>query len=194
MLGVEPYVQESMIDGIDNVPLEQALREADLTVITLQHRLFRENKASIAAVPHYDCVGLLPPGMITLHVLIENTARPGFTPQHGLSLHITTPRHRLLFDAGQNGLFISHAGKMGLSLSQVDAMILSHGHFDHGGGNRRFLRRQPAGLSLRRAGGLRPPLRPRGGTGRWSPSAWSRRWGGTGGCSLPGRGKSWMRS
>ena len=51
--------------------------------------------------------------MITLHVLIENTARPGFTPQHGLSLHITTPRHRLLFDAGQNGLFISHAGKMG---------------------------------------------------------------------------------
>lgn len=72
--------------------------------------------------------------MITLHVLIENTARPGFTPQHGLSLHITTPRHRLLFDVGQNGLFISHAGKMGLSLSQVDAMILSHGHFDHGGG------------------------------------------------------------
>ena len=59
VLGVEPYVQESMIDGIDNVPLEQALREADLTVITLQHRLFRENKASIAAVPHYDCVGLL---------------------------------------------------------------------------------------------------------------------------------------
>ena len=36
VLGVEPYVQESMIDGIDNVPLEQALREADLTVITLR--------------------------------------------------------------------------------------------------------------------------------------------------------------
>ena len=51
----EEYFSEDLASALG----EQALREADLTVITLQHRLFRENKASIAAVPHYDCVGLL---------------------------------------------------------------------------------------------------------------------------------------
>ena len=59
VLGVEPYVADSQVEGIDNVPLDQALAEADLVVITLQHQQFRENKEKIAATRYYDCVGLL---------------------------------------------------------------------------------------------------------------------------------------
>lgn len=78
--------------------------------------------------------------MIQITALMENTAcTPAFTPEHGLSLYIMTPKHRLLFDTGQTGTFADNAAKLGVDLSRVDALIVSHGHFDHGGGIGRFL-------------------------------------------------------
>ena len=73
-------------------------------------------------------------------VLIENTTSvPDLTPEHGLSLYIETDKLRLLFDTGATGAFADNARKMGVDLSKVDAMILSHGHYDHGGGIETFL-------------------------------------------------------
>ena len=73
-------------------------------------------------------------------VLSENTSQAAeFTPEHGLSLYIETGDHKILFDMGQSDLFAYNAENLGIDLSRVDIAILSHGHYDHGGGLRTFL-------------------------------------------------------
>ncbi len=75
-----------------------------------------------------------------ISVLAENTAcRNDLTAEHGLSLYIETEGTRILFDAGQSGAFADNAEKMGIDLRCVDFAVLSHGHYDHGGGLMRFL-------------------------------------------------------
>ena len=72
--------------------------------------------------------------------LLENTTkRDDMQTEHGLSLYIRTGTHRILFDSGQSDLFLKNAQTLGLDLSDVDIAVLSHGHYDHGGGMTHFL-------------------------------------------------------
>ena len=72
--------------------------------------------------------------------LLENTAaRDDMRIEHGLSLLIETGTHRILFDMGQSDAFLQNAEILGESLETVDLAILSHGHYDHGGGLSSFL-------------------------------------------------------
>ena len=72
--------------------------------------------------------------------LIENTTlSPDLTAEHGLGLFVETERSRFLFDAGQSGAFADNARKLGIDLKTADFAVLSHGHYDHGGGMARFL-------------------------------------------------------
>lgn len=73
--------------------------------------------------------------------LVENTSQAGFETEHGLSVHIRIPDGpSILFDTGQSGrLLVQNAQKMGIDLSQVDLLVISHGHYDHGGGIHSFL-------------------------------------------------------
>ena len=73
-------------------------------------------------------------------VLTENTSCNEYLDaEHGLSLLIETDGYRILFDTGQTDLFSVNADKLALDLSAVDLLIVSHGHYDHGGGIERFL-------------------------------------------------------
>lgn len=72
--------------------------------------------------------------------LVENTtADPRLGKEHGLSLYIEAAGKTLLFDMGQSGLFAQNARTLGLDLAKVDLAVLSHGHYDHGGGLTHFL-------------------------------------------------------
>lgn len=75
-----------------------------------------------------------------VHVLLENTsACPQLRTEHGLSLLIECAGKRILFDTGATSAFAENASLLGLHLDSVDAAVISHGHYDHGGGIQRFL-------------------------------------------------------
>ena len=72
--------------------------------------------------------------------LVENTTEnEALSCEHGLSLYIETDTHKILFDMGQTDLFAENARKLGIDLAEVDIAVLSHGHYDHGGGLQVFL-------------------------------------------------------
>ena len=73
--------------------------------------------------------------------LVENTGRGNaLGAEHGLSLYIETGGYKILFDMGQSALFAVNAARLGIDLSKVDFAVLSHGHYDHGGGLGHFMR------------------------------------------------------
>ena len=72
-------------------------------------------------------------------VLTENTTCRNLPVEHGLSLYIETNGHTVLFDTGQTPLFSENAKALGVDLKRVDTAVLSHGHYDHGGGLAAFL-------------------------------------------------------
>ena len=73
-------------------------------------------------------------------VLMENTAPEGacLSAEAGLALYIEYRGHKLLLDAGSSGKFADNAAVLGIDLSQVELAVLSHGHYDHSDGLRRF--------------------------------------------------------
>ncbi|MBR6382262.1 MAG: MBL fold metallo-hydrolase [Lachnospiraceae bacterium] len=67
--------------------------------------------------------------------LMENTeGAAGCLFAHGLSFYVETARHKLLLDLGPSEETLENAKTLGIDLTQVDTVILSHGHYDHSGG------------------------------------------------------------
>ena len=67
-----------------------------------------------------------------LTVLVDNNTLIDryFQSEQALSLLIEEDGRTMLFDCGYSNLFLKNARKMGLSLSALDFVILSHGHMD----------------------------------------------------------------
>jgi 7,8-dihydropterin-6-yl-methyl-4-(beta-D-ribofuranosyl)aminobenzene 5'-phosphate synthase len=75
-----------------------------------------------------------------IRVLVEDTSSGSdFRSEHGLSLYIETQGIKILFDMGASDLFLENARKMGIEIADIDLAVISHGHYDHGGGLRSFL-------------------------------------------------------
>lgn len=78
--------------------------------------------------------------MYKITVLVENCVYAHhLRGEHGLSLLVETGEHAILFDTGSSDLFAHNARLLGIDLSKVDYLVLSHGHGDHTGGVKHFL-------------------------------------------------------
>jgi 7,8-dihydropterin-6-yl-methyl-4-(beta-D-ribofuranosyl)aminobenzene 5'-phosphate synthase len=72
---------------------------------------------------------------IRITVMVENTAHgPKLLAEHGLSYWIEYREHRVLFDTGQGNVLAGNAYKLGIPMHDCEAIVLSHGHYDHTGG------------------------------------------------------------
>ncbi len=76
--------------------------------------------------------------------LIENAeGSTGCACVHGLSFYVETKQHKLLVDLAPSEDTLRNAEKLGINLTQVDTVILSHGHYDHSGGIMAFTKINP---------------------------------------------------
>ncbi|OAT46448.1 metal-dependent hydrolase [Proteus hauseri ATCC 700826] len=75
--------------------------------------------------------------MLTITALLENkTINPSLSHYPGLSLLLedSESKTQIIFDTGKDLTFISNAQKMGIDLTEVKTIVISHGHYDHFGG------------------------------------------------------------
>jgi len=80
--------------------------------------------------------------LVRITVLSENTVGipAGVVGEWGLALLVETAGRAILFDTGSRGHAVDNAKVLGADLSAVEALVMSHGHFDHAGGMQAFLR------------------------------------------------------
>jgi 7,8-dihydropterin-6-yl-methyl-4-(beta-D-ribofuranosyl)aminobenzene 5'-phosphate synthase len=79
---------------------------------------------------------------LRITTLSENTARLGdFLGEWGLSVLVEMDETTVLFDAGKGFSTAHNADSLGIDLSKIDKIVLSHGHYDHTGGLREVLRK-----------------------------------------------------
>lgn len=72
---------------------------------------------------------------IRITTLVDDTALGGgLLAEHGLSFWIEYGDKRILFDTGQSDILVQNAKTLGINLAETDAIVLSHGHYDHTGG------------------------------------------------------------
>ena len=72
--------------------------------------------------------------VVKITTLSENSATGNFLAEWGLSMLIEADGLKVLFDTGTSSSAVHNAQLMGVDLSAVDRIVLSHGHYDHTGG------------------------------------------------------------
>ena len=73
-------------------------------------------------------------------ILVDNRSRGAqYACEHGLSVYVEVADERYLFDTGQSDKFILNAQELGIELEKLDLAVISHGHYDHGGGLQQLL-------------------------------------------------------
>ena len=77
---------------------------------------------------------------VRITTLSENTANYGFLAEWGLSILVEVDGLRILMDTGLSFSAIHNAQLIGIDLSTIDRIVLSHGHADHTGGLREVLK------------------------------------------------------
>nr|WP_250880098.1 MBL fold metallo-hydrolase [Thermosipho sp. 1244] len=65
---------------------------------------------------------------------MNDKSKSGFYFEHGFSALVEFKGKKILFDTGQSDLFLKNVEKLGLNLLDLDTVVISHGHYDHGNG------------------------------------------------------------
>jgi 7,8-dihydropterin-6-yl-methyl-4-(beta-D-ribofuranosyl)aminobenzene 5'-phosphate synthase len=96
-----------------------------------------DNNADTLSTNPADVRAELP--RLVAHGLTEWSGAASCIAHHGLSLFVTANRHgkerSLLFDCGPEGATLErNADRLGVDLAAAEAVVLSHGHWDHAGG------------------------------------------------------------
>lgn len=70
---------------------------------------------------------------LKLTFLVDNNTKVGyyFRGESAFSLLVEDGSRKILFDAGYSDAFLRNAQQMGISLLDLDYIVLSHGHLDH---------------------------------------------------------------
>lgn len=77
--------------------------------------------------------------IMRITVLTDNMGYGELRGEWGLSLHIEYEGRRYLLDTGASDTFLQNAGMAGIDISDVDAAVISHAHYDHTGGLETFV-------------------------------------------------------
>jgi len=103
---------------------------------------------------------------LRITVLADNyVTGPSLLAEHGISLLIEADGKRVLFDTGQGRVLRDNLATLGIALAPLDAIVLSHGHYDHTGGLSAALEAaspgaifvHPAAMAAKFVTGERPP-------------------------------------
>jgi 7,8-dihydropterin-6-yl-methyl-4-(beta-D-ribofuranosyl)aminobenzene 5'-phosphate synthase len=86
------------------------------------------------AVENYQTAQQHPADTVTITALVNNVMPHSLHAEHGLSFWIEYGGRHILFDTGQTDALVKNADLLDIDLSKTDAVILSHGHYDHTGG------------------------------------------------------------
>lgn len=73
---------------------------------------------------------------IKITILVENSAGQlsSLLGEHGFSALVKANEFCLLFDTGSGRAIIPNTQSLGINLSEINAVVVSHGHYDHTGG------------------------------------------------------------
>jgi 7,8-dihydropterin-6-yl-methyl-4-(beta-D-ribofuranosyl)aminobenzene 5'-phosphate synthase len=86
------------------------------------------------AITDYICKNPARNSEVSITTLVNDTASEGLACEHGLSFLIQYAGRQILFDTGQSNIILENARLLGINLAETEAIILSHGHYDHTGG------------------------------------------------------------
>ncbi|MBN1814967.1 MAG: MBL fold metallo-hydrolase, partial [Anaerolineae bacterium] len=81
--------------------------------------------------------------------IVDNAVQPGsrLWGEHGLAFLVEIGDGRVLFDTGQSGTVLLHnLAVLGVDPATIDALVISHAHYDHTGGLPALLERTRSGL------------------------------------------------
>ena len=67
-----------------------------------------------------------------LQVIVDNmSGATSLLGEHGLAMFLESEEARILIDGGQGKALLPNATALGIDLSRLDHIVLSHGHYDH---------------------------------------------------------------
>lgn len=73
---------------------------------------------------------------LRLTIVCENTVGGPLSllGEHGFACLIDSPSGRILFDTGRGASLLHNLAVLGIKPTSIEAVVLSHGHYDHAGG------------------------------------------------------------